>query len=131
MEKGRSYPSFANEGSLIVAVCIVLTGCVSHQSIESKHDKIAAELEPGDRVELELKDGQKLSFRVTEIRETELVGQTGTDITRGEMITVQYKDIKRLERVDQRPLVLIGSAVAIPFVLIMIFLAFFASAAPA
>jgi protein involved in polysaccharide export with SLBB domain len=108
-----------------------LTGCVSHRSIESQYEKISAELEPGDRVEVELKDGQELSFRVTEIRETEIIGDTSTDITRGELVTVQYSDIKRLERVDQRPLVLIGGVVAVPFLLLFIFVAFFASAGPA
>lgn len=67
MEKDSSHVRLANAGSLIVAVCIVMTGCISPQSIESKHDKIAAELEPGDGVEVELMDGHEFSFRVTEI----------------------------------------------------------------
>lgn len=75
-------------------------------------------------MELELESGRELSFRVTEIRETELVGDTSTDITRGEVVTIQYSDIRRLERVDQRPLVVIGAAASPLIVLLIDFLLF-------
>jgi hypothetical protein len=75
-------------------------------------------------VEVELESGRELSFRVTEIRETELVGDTSTDITRGEVVTIQYSDIKRLERVDQRPLVVIGAAASPLIVLLIAFFLF-------
>lgn len=92
--------------------CLAMTACVSHRSVESKYEKIAAQLAPGDRVEVELKDGRELTFRVTEIRQTELVGDTSTDITRGEIVTVPYADMRTLKRVDQRPLVVLGLAVS-------------------
>jgi len=103
----------------VLVACLAFVGCVAHRSVESTYEKIATELEPGDRVEVELESGRELSFRVTEIRETELVGDTSTDITRGEVVTIQYSDIKRLERVDQRPLVVIG-AVASPLIVLLI-----------
>jgi len=102
--------------SIVLIVCVASTGCVAHRSVESTYEKIAAELEPGDRVEVELKDGQELSFRVTEIRETEMTGDTSTDITKGEVVTVRYSDVKRLERVDQRPLVVVGTVFGAPFI---------------
>jgi hypothetical protein len=104
----------------LVTLSIVLAGCVAHRSVESKYEEIASELEPGDRVEIELRDGSETTFRVTEIRPTELVGDTSTDITRGEEVTVRYKDISRLERVDQRPVVLLGAVVATPLVIIFL-----------
>lgn len=123
---GRYQSSLAAEYShaAVWAMSLILTGCVSHRSVESTYEKIAAELEPGDRVEVELKDGQELSFRVTEIRGTEITGDTSTDITRGELVTVRYPDIKRLARVEQRPLVLIGGVVGVPIFLLFMFLAF-------
>jgi hypothetical protein len=86
---------------------MTMTACVSHQAVESKHERIAAELEPGDRVEIALANGEEISFRVTEIRETALVGDTSTNITTGKIVSVRYEDITRLERVDQRPLVVV------------------------
>ena len=77
-------------------------------------------MEPGDRVEVELKEGQKLSFRVTEIRKTEMVGRTGTDITKGEMVSVQYSDIDRLERLDDRSGLYFGSIFGAFFLLIAV-----------
>lgn len=108
----------------VLVACLALVGCVAHRSVENTYEKIAAELEPGDRVEVELGSGRELSFRVTEIRETELVGDTSTDITRGEVVTIQYSDIRRLERVDQRPLVVIGAAASPLIVLLIAFLLF-------
>jgi hypothetical protein len=102
------------------AMCLGITACVSHQSVESRYERISAELEPGDRVEVQLQTGDTLNFRVTEIRNTELVGETGTDITRGKVVTVPYSEISRLERVDQRPLVLIGSTIGVAYLLIAI-----------
>lgn len=105
-----------------IAVCLMslaLVGCVAHRPIESTHEQITAELEPGDRVKVELRDGHKFSFRVTEISETELVGRTGTDITRGEVVTVQYTDIQRLERIDDRPGLYFGGIFAVIIFLFM------------
>jgi hypothetical protein len=105
-----------------IAVCLMslaLVGCVAHRPIENTYEQITAELEPGDRVKIELKDGQKLSFRVTEISESELVGRAGTDITRGEAVAVQYTDIQRLERIDDRPGLYFGGLLGIFIILLM------------
>jgi hypothetical protein len=103
----------------LLAMSAILTACVAHRSVENKYEKISSELEPGDRVEIVLRDGSETTFRVTEIRPTELVGDTSTDITRGEEVTVRYDDISRLERVDQRPIVVLG-ALATPFIILFI-----------
>jgi hypothetical protein len=102
--------------------CATLSACASHRTVEGKYEKIAAEIEPGDRVEIVTSDGEEISFRVTEVRETELVGDTSTDITTGKIVSVSYEDMKRLERVDQRPLVVIGSLVAVPAALLGVLL---------
>ena len=97
---------------MVFAICLSMTACapfVTRHSVERKHEKIASELELGDRVEVVLQDGREFSFRVKEIRETELVGKTGTDLTPGKIVTVRYQEITRLERVDQHPLVLFGT----------------------
>ncbi|MGD2033403.1 MAG: hypothetical protein PVJ74_13070 [Gammaproteobacteria bacterium] len=104
----------------ISLLSLALVGCVAHRPIENTYEQITAELEPGDRVKIELKDGQNLSFRVTEIRETEVVGRTGTDITRGEIVSVQYSDIDRLQRVDDRPGLYFGSIFGAFFLLIAV-----------
>ena len=96
----------------LLLMSLLLSACVAHRSVESKYEKIASELEPGDRVEIVLRDGSETTFRVTEIRPTELTGDTSTDITRGEMVTVRYEDIEKLERIDQRPAVILGIPIA-------------------
>ena len=103
----------------LMTLSLVLSACVAHRSVENKYEKISSELEPGDRVEIVLRDGSETTFRVTEIRPTELVGDTSTDITRGEEVIVRYDDISRLERVDQRPIVVLG-ALATPVILFVI-----------
>jgi len=108
--------------STLVAMSLFVTACVSHQAVDNRRDKIEAELEPGDRVEIELRSGEAISFRVTDIGEAGLTGNTSTDITLGKIVTVPYEDIERLERVDQRPLVVIGTAVAVPFAILFLFL---------
>ena len=98
-------------GLLILLCVLTLAACspvVTRESIDRKYERVAAELEVGDRVEAQMTDGRELSFRVREIRPTELVGDTSTDITTGEIITVPYEEIRRLERVDQHPMVLFG-----------------------
>lgn len=107
----------------LVAMSLFVTACVSHQSVDNQREKIEAELEPGDRVEIVLRSGKEISFRVKEIGEAGLVGDTSTDITLGKIVTVPYEDIERLERVDQRPLVVIGTAVAVPFAILFLFVA--------
>ena len=108
-------------GLVVLFSAAALAACspvVTRHSVERKHEQIAAELEVGDRVEAKLADGRSLSFRVREIRPTELVGETGTDITTGETITVPYAEIERLERVDQHPMVLIGRVGAAAVVIV-------------
>ena len=105
-------PKHIGQRLVVWIVCLAMTACapfVTRQSVERKHETIAAELEIGDRVEVLVQDGQEYSFRVKEIRETEFVGETGTDLTPGKIVTVQYQEITRLERVDQHPLVLFGT----------------------
>ena len=108
----------------LVTLSIVLAACVANRSVESKYEKIASELEPGDRVEIVLRNGGETTFRVTEILPTELIGDTSTDITRGEMVTVRYEDIERLERVDQRPAVILGIPIAAGFLAVALILLF-------
>ena len=116
-------PKHFGQQLVVWIVCLSMTACVSHQAVESKHEKIAAELEPGDRVEIVLRDGQEISFRIKEIRETELIGDTRTQVSAGKIVTVPYEDITRLERVDQKPLVVL-SIVAVPVIVIgLLFLA--------
>ena len=105
-------PKHFGQQLVVWIVCFTITACapfVTRHSVERKHEKIASELELGDRVEVVLQDGREFSFRVKEIRETELVGKTGTDLTPGKIVTVRYQEITRLERVDQHPLVLFGT----------------------
>ena len=120
----KTQPSLAPKYTRVVvwATSLVFTGCISHQSIQSRHDKIASELEPGDRVEVELQSGQELNLRVLEIRETELVGDTSTDITRGEIVTVSYEDIQRLERifVDHKKTLIAAGGTAVSVVVLII-----------
>lgn len=92
-------------GALTLVAC---SPVVTRESIEQKYERVAQELEVGDRVEAQMADGRELSFRVQEIRSTELVGDTSTDITTGQIVTVPYAEIRRLERVDQHPMVLFG-----------------------
>ena len=80
---------------------------------------MAAQLAAGDRVDAELFDGRSLSFRIAEIRETALVGDTSTDKNRGEVVTVPHDEIRRLERVDQHPLALFGRVGAAAVVLVV------------
>jgi hypothetical protein len=104
---------------------ILISGCVSHTAVETTHDQIAGALEPGDRVKVELTDGTKMNLRVLGIHESELVGDTSTDITKGEIVKVQYDDIERLEKlgIDKKPLVIVGAATASYFaVLTVLFL---------
>ena len=112
----------------ILCMCLAMSACaVSRHNVEQTHEKLAAELALGDRVELVLENGQRLTFRVTEIRDTELVGDTSTDITKGKIVTVPYAEISRLERVDQHPLVLLGTVAAVPVAALAIgFIAFIA-----
>ena len=107
-----------------MTLSIVLAACVANRSVESKYEKIASELEPGDRVEIVLRNGGETTFRVTEILPTELIGDTSTDITRGEMVSVRYEDIERLERVDQRPAVILGIPIAAGFLAVALILLF-------
>ena len=98
-------------GALVLLGALTLAACspvVTRESIEEKYERVAEELEVGDRVEAQLADGRELSFRVREIRSTELVGDTSTDITTGQIVTVPYDEIQRLQRVDQHPVVLFG-----------------------
>lgn len=100
---------------LFAFISLLLASCVSHQPVESKYEAIRAELNPGDRVEVRLHSGEELSFKVTEIRETEIVGDTSTDITTGRIVTVPLADIQDLVRVDRehgKELALIGGSVA-------------------
>ena len=116
--KWRSAISLA---ALMVA-CLFLAGCITHRSVESTHETIAAEVQPGDRLEIELQSGQKLNLRVLEIRETELIGDTSTDITRGEVVTVPYEDIQQLERifVDHKKTLIAAGGTAVSIVVLMI-----------
>ena len=126
MSAERMRPAWSTVSRLVLwTACMTMTACVSHQAIESKHERIAAELEPGDRVEIALANGEEISFRVTEIRETALVGDTSTNITTGKIVSVRYEDITRLERVDQRPLVVVGSIVAVPTAALIVLFALF------
>jgi len=113
-------PAFSR-ATLLVA-CLALTGCISHRSVESTHDKIAAEVEPGDRVEIELQSGRELNLRVLEIRDIELIGDTSTDITRGEIVTIPYDDIQRLDRifVDHKKTLIAAGGTAVSIVVLMI-----------
>lgn len=106
----------------LLVVCLFLAGCITHRSVESTHETIAAEVQPGDRLEIELLSGQKLNLRVLEIRDTELVGDTSTDITRGEVVTVPYGDIKQLERifVDHKKTLIAAGGTAVSIVVLMI-----------
>ena len=61
---------------------------------------MAAQLAAGDRVDAELFDGRLLGFRIAEIRETALMGDISTDITRGEVVMVPYDEIRRLVQVS-------------------------------
>lgn len=100
-----------------------LSGCVSQQPVERKYETIRAEVEPGDRIRVRLHSGEELNFRVTELRETEIVGDTSTDITRGEIVTVPLIDIQELARIDReygKELLLIGGAVASAAVLFVL-----------
>ncbi|UCC14152.1 MAG: hypothetical protein JSW21_12490 [Gammaproteobacteria bacterium] len=106
----------------VLAACFALAGCIAHRSVESTHETIAAEVQPGDRLEIELQNGQKLNLRVIEILDTELVGDTSTDITRGEVVTVPYEDIQQLERifVDHKKTLIAAGGTAVSIVVLMI-----------
>jgi hypothetical protein len=69
--------------------------------MESNYDAIRAELEPGDRVDLRLNSGEEISIEVTEIRETEISGDTNTSVVRGEIVTIPLADIQELVLVDR------------------------------
>jgi hypothetical protein len=86
---------------LLGLVGLLLASCVSYQPMESNYDAIRAELEPGDRVDLRLNSGEEISIEVTEIRETEISGDTNTSVVRGEIVTIPLADIQELVLVDR------------------------------
>lgn len=86
---------------LLGVVCLLLAGCVTHQSVENKYDAIKAELKPGDLVEVRLSTGEEMRFEIAEIRETEIVGDMNTSVLRGELVTVPLADIQEIVHVDR------------------------------
>ena len=80
---------------------LLLASCVSYQPVEISCDAIRAKLEPGDRVALRLNSGEEISIEVTEIRETEISGDTNTSVVRGEIVTIPLADIQELVLVDR------------------------------
>lgn len=110
---------------------LLLASCVSHQPVESKYEAIRTELSPGDRVEVRLHSGEQIGFKVTEIRETEIVGDTSTDIRSGRIVTVPLADIQDLVRVDRdhgKELAVIGGSIAgAALLLILVAVAVFAT----
>ena len=81
---------------------LLLAACVSHRQIDSNYDDIAAELEPGDRVQVSMNDGESFSFLVKEIRESEFVGDTRTNVSPGKIVIVPFERIEKLELVEQQ-----------------------------
>ena len=86
---------------LLAVMGLLSASCASYHPVESNYDAIRAEVEPGDRVDLRLNSGGEISIEVTEIRETEILGDTNTSVVRGEIVTVPLGDIQELVLVDR------------------------------
>jgi len=95
--------------------------------MESTHENVVENLEPGDRVKAVLRDGQELNFRIKEIRETELIGDTSTNVSPGKIVSVPYEEIAKLDRIEQEAGKTLGLVVGIPVALLMIGLTLWAA----
>jgi len=104
-----------------------MTACASYQTIQSTHANVVENLESGDRVKAVLQDGQELNFRIKEIRKTELIGDTRTNVSPGKIVRVSYGDIATLVRVDQDTGKTLGAVIGIPVAIVMIGLAMWAA----
>lgn len=52
-------------------------------------------------MDLRLNSGEVVSIEVTEIRETEILGDTNTTLVRGEIVTVPLADIEEVVLIDR------------------------------
>lgn len=112
---------------LVIIVSLSMTACASYQTIQSTHANVVENLESGDRVKAVLQDGQELNFRIKEIRKTELIGDTRTNVSPGKIVRVSYGDIATLVRVDQDTGKTLGAVIGIPVAIVMIGLAMWAA----
>ena len=86
---------------LLAVMGLLLASCASYHPVESNYDAIRTEIKPGDLVEVRLSSGEEISIEVTEIRETEISGDTNTSVVRGEIVTVPLADIEEVVLVDR------------------------------
>ena len=106
-------------------VSLSLLACATHQAISTEFEDISANLAVEDRVEVLLHDGQKLSFLIKEIRETEFIGDTRTNVSPGKIVVVPYDDIEKLELVEQNTAATAGLFFGLPTLFVIIVLVFF------
>ena len=102
-----------------------LVACVSHQVVSTDYEDISTNLSVEDRVEVLLVDGQSFSFLIKEIRRTEFVGDTRTNVSPGKIVIVPYEDIKKLELTEQNTAATAGLFFGLPVLFVIIVLTFF------